>query len=173
VSPGTDPAPDCATGLTIPSGAGSLKTVAMMNVRQSRSRRLFALRSCAFALALCVAGAPIGMSCCTSFPCSASQPNGNSDLPCHGPSGPHSHHPSSAAPDLYACHAGEFALEALRQESGSGKAHEMRGYSSGVDSLSSSHASLLDAGSCSSPARTCAISPHLENQPSPHPLLRI
>jgi len=145
----------------------------MMHARQSRSRRVFALRSCAFALALCVAVAPTGMSCCTSFPCSASQPNGNSDLPCHGSSGSHSHHPSSAAPDLFACHDGEFALEALRQESGSGKANEIRGYSSSVDSLSSSHGSLLDAGSSPSPARTCAISPHLDNQPSPHPPLRI
>ncbi|HJY90292.1 MAG TPA: hypothetical protein VJ255_08435, partial [Candidatus Acidoferrum sp.] len=115
----------------------------------------------------------IGMSCCASFPCSASRPNDNSDLPCHGSSGPHSHHPSSAAPDLSACHTGEFALAALRQESGAGKAHEMPGYSSSVDSLSSWHASLLDAGTCSSPARTCAISPHLDNQPSPHPPLRI
>ena len=145
----------------------------MRNARQSGLRRVFALRSCAFALALCVAVAPIGMPCCTSFPCSASQPNGNSDLPCHGSSDRHSQHPPSAAPDLSACHAGEFALEAIRQESGSGKAHEIRGHSSSVDSLSSSHASLLDAGTCSSPARTCAISPHLDRQPSPHLPLRI
>jgi hypothetical protein len=136
------------------------------------SRLVFAIRSCAFALALCLAVAPIGMSCCSSLPCSASQLAGNNDALCHGSSGSHSHCPSSAAPYFSACHSGGFALEALRLESSSGKAHEIRDYSFGVDSLSSSHTSLLEASN-SFALQTHAISPHLDIQSSPPLPLRI
>jgi hypothetical protein len=144
----------------------------MMNARQSRLGFFVVLRCCAFALALCLVVAPLGMSCCSSVPCSASQPKSNSDLPCHGSSGPHSHHPSSTVPDLSACHAGEFALEALRLEHDFRKVQEIRGHSASVDALPCPCASLLDA-SDSFLTRTWAVSPHLEDQSSLHPPLRI
>jgi hypothetical protein len=145
----------------------------MMNVHQWRSRLVFAVRCGAFAIALCLAVAPISMSCCSSsFPCSATQPRGNSDVPCHGSPESHPHHSSSAAADFSACHAGEFALEAVRQESKSGKAHESLGYSSSVDSLSNSYMSLLEASNFLT-LQTHAISPHLHNQSSPYQPLRI
>jgi hypothetical protein len=144
----------------------------MMNARQPKSGLAFALRSCAFALALCLVVAPLGMSCCRSVPCSASQPKGNSDLPCHGSSGSHSHHPPSAAPDLSACHAGEFALEALRMEHDFRKVQEIRGHSASVDALPCSCASLLDP-SASFLTRTWAVSLHLEDQSWLNPPLRI
>jgi hypothetical protein len=136
----------------------------MMNAHPWRARLAFAARCCAFAIALCLAVAPIGMSCCSRFPCSAKQPRGNSDLPCHGSSGSHSDHSSSAAADYSACHAGEFALEAVRVEHDSRKVQEITGHASGVDAVSSPYASLLEvSGSFFAPSWT--ISPHLEDPP--------
>jgi hypothetical protein len=144
----------------------------MVSARQSRLRFFVVFRPCVLALALCLAVAPLGMSCCSSFPCSASQPKSDSDLPCHGSSGSHSHYPATAAPDLSACHAGELALEALRTEQDSRKIQEVCGHSADVDATSNSCASILCAFD-SVPARTWGISPHLERQSSSYPPLRI
>jgi len=130
------------------------------------------VRGWALAITLCLAVAPIGMSCCSSFSCSASASPTSNDLPCH--KGPESQrHPApSVAADYSACHAGEFALDALLQESSRGKVHEGRGYSAGVDALCDSYTPLLDSSDFL-PLQAQAISPHLDQQSSPYLPLRI
>jgi hypothetical protein len=138
----------------------------MMNAHQSRSRLILAIRCCAFAIALCLAVAPIGMTCCSGMPCSASHDNGNSDLPCHGSRESHAHHTSSAAAEFSACHAGELALEALRMEHDFRKVPLIEGHASSVNDVSSPYASVLEVSSPFA-LQTCAISPHLDRQTLP------
>jgi hypothetical protein len=132
-----------------------------MDLRQPQL--ILALRSCAIAVAVCLAVAPLGMSCCASFSCSSSQPNNNSELPCHGASGSHSHYETSATANHVACHAGEFTLTA----------QEIRSYGAGQTIVSNSVAPLLRASIFAFSVQSFALSPHPHQESPQNAPLRI
>jgi hypothetical protein len=129
------------------------------------------LRTGALLLGLSMALAPLGLSCCTGIPCSAHQPESNSQPPCHGatraPCNPR------FTPVSSACQAGEFTLEAFSFPGESLTDQGVRAHASAQTPFSHSVALFPNASFFHFPVRSWALSPHFANESLPDSPLRI